>query len=56
MSKDNSDYKKSKQQDNHSVNVTSGSGFKLAGGNAPGSREDSMSKQGSSKKNKKNKK
>ncbi len=54
MSKDNSDYKKSLQQNNHSVKVTSGSGFKQSDGNAPGSREDSMSKQGSSKK--KNKK
>ena len=50
MSKDNSDYKKSLQPNNHSVKVTSGSGFKQSEGNAPGSREDSMRKQGSSKK------
>ncbi len=50
MSKDNSDYKKSLQRDNHTVKVTSSPGFKQSDGNTPGSREDSMSKQGSSKK------
>lgn len=54
MSKDNSDYKKSMQKGNHSVKVAAGQGFSQSEGNAPGSREDSMSKQGSSKK--KNKK
>jgi|GEM_PF-2865055 len=50
MSKDNSDYKKSMQKNNRGITVTGAPEFKNAGGNAPGSREDSMSKQGSSKK------
>jgi hypothetical protein len=53
MSKDNSDYKKSLQQDNHKVHVTDNSKPKVAPANAPGSREDSMTKQSSSKKHKK---
>jgi hypothetical protein len=54
MSKDNSDYKKSLQQADHKVKVTDDGRLKSMGGNAPGSREDSMNKQGSAKK--KNKK
>ncbi|MBW4641372.1 MAG: hypothetical protein KME05_24790 [Gloeocapsa sp. UFS-A4-WI-NPMV-4B04] len=53
MSKENSDYKKSLQQNNHTAKATDSSEFKNSSGNAPGSREDSMSKQGSSKKKKK---
>jgi hypothetical protein len=53
MSKDNSDYKKSLQQDDHKVHLTDTSKSKVAPANAPGSRDDSMRKQSSSKKNKK---
>ncbi len=50
MSKDNSDYKKSLQQDSHKIQVVDDTKQKNLGGNAPGSREDSMTKQSSSKK------
>ena len=54
MSKDNSDYKKSLQQKDHSIQITSTSKSKVAPANAPGSREDSMRQQAASrKKNKK---
>jgi hypothetical protein len=53
MSKDNSDYKKSLQHDDHKVHLTDTSKSKVAPVNAPGSREDSMKKQSSAKKHKK---
>lgn len=54
MSKDNSDYKKSLQQQDHKIHVGDNSKLKAAPANASGSREDSMRKQANSKK--KNKK
>jgi hypothetical protein len=54
MSKDNSDYKKSLQHADHKVHVTDNTKPKVAPANVPGSREDSMRQQASSKK--KNKK
>jgi hypothetical protein len=54
MSKDNSDYKKSLQHSDHKVHVTDNSKLKVAPANEPGSREDSIRQQTSSKK--KNKK
>ncbi len=54
MSKDNSDYKKSMQQGTNKVTITDESKQKSMGGNVPGSREDSISKQNAAKK--KNKK
>ncbi len=54
MSKDNSDYKKSLQHNDHKINVVDSAKLKTAAANASGSREDSMRKQANSKK--KNKK
>jgi hypothetical protein len=52
MSKDNSDYKKSLQQDNHTVKVTDTTGSRNMAGNTSGSGDDSKKKGGSKKKNK----
>jgi hypothetical protein len=54
MSKDNSDYKKSMQQGTSKITIADDSRQKSMGGNVPGSREDSITKQNASKK--KNKK
>ena len=54
MSKDNSDYKKSLQHNDHKIHVADNAKQKVASANVSGSREDSMRQQANSKK--KNKK
>jgi hypothetical protein len=50
MSKDNSDYKKSLQHEDHKIHISDNTKPKVSPKNAPGSREDSMRQQSSAKK------
>lgn len=53
MSKDNSNYKKSLQQEDHKIHITDNTKPKVSAKNIPGSRADSMRQQASSKKKQK---